>query len=187
MTEAKQSDIGLPADARRVDEFVSLFTRHSPWLRGYVMSLVANWADAEEVLQNTNTVLWKKFEQFVPGTDFFAWACQVARHEVMHYRRGKGRDRLQFGDEFLSVVADEAESLGSELGGMSAALAHCISMLPAKDRRLVEERYREGATTQTTAGVLGRSVDAIYKALGRVRKSLLECIQNELRNQEVGP
>lgn len=187
MVESHESDVRSAPDPRRVEEFVSLFTRYSPWLRGYVLSLVPNWADAEEVLQDTNAVLWKKFEQFAPGSDFFAWACQVARNEVMRYRRGKGRERVKFGDNFLTAVADEAVAIGKELDGMGAALSHCLSLLPVKDRQLVEERYRDGATTQSTAGAVGRSVDAVYKALARVRKSLLKCIQSELQRGEVGP
>jgi RNA polymerase sigma-70 factor (ECF subfamily) len=171
-------------DARRVEEFTALFTHHASRLTGYVMSLVPNWADAEEVLQNTNSVLWKKFDQFAPGSDFFAWACQIARHEVMHYRRSKGRERVRFGDEFIEAIADEAVTFAGELDGLRTALAGCIGKLPEKDRQVIEERYREGATTRSAADVLGRSIDAVYKALGRVRKSLLECIEHEL-NREV--
>lgn len=167
-------------DPRRVDEFVALFTRHSPRLRGYVMSLVPNWADAEEVLQDTNSVLWRKFDRFTPGSDFFAWACQIARNEVMHYQRSKGRERVLFGDEFVDAVTDEVLAMGDDLDDMHSALGQCMRRLPEKDRRVIEERYREGATTRTAADSLQRSVDAVYKALVRVRKQLLECMEREL-------
>ena len=172
-------------DRRRVDEFVALYTRHSSRLRGYIMSLVPNWADAEEVLQDTSSVLWKKFDRFVPDSDFFAWACQIAVFEVMHYRRSKGRERVRFGEEFVNAVADEAMAMGEELDDMRWALTSCMEKLLEKDRRVIEERYREGATTRSAADSLGRSVDAVYKALGRVRKQLLECIQRELNEETV--
>ena len=166
-----------PSDPQRVEEFVALFTRHSSWLRGYVHSLVPNHADAEDVLQNASSVLWKRFSRFQSDTDFFAWACQVARNEVMHYRRSKGRELVRFADEFVDAVADEAVAMSGDLDHLRTVLAHCLSKLSEKDRRLVEERYRDGATTTSAAQVVGRSVAAAYKALGRVRKVLLGCVQ----------
>jgi RNA polymerase sigma-70 factor (ECF subfamily) len=163
-----------------VEEFMELFTRHAPWLRGYVLSQISNWADAEEVLQDTNSVLWRKFPQFVSGTDFFAWAFQIARNEVLHYRRSKTRERVRFGDEFVAVIADEALAMAGEFEDLREALVYCLSKLPDKDRRLLEERYRQGATAESVAKLILRSAAAVYKGLGRARKLLLTCIERQL-------
>ena len=42
--------------------------------------------DAEDVLQEANLVLWRKFDQYQEGTNFFAWACQIIRYEVLKYQ-----------------------------------------------------------------------------------------------------
>src|SRR6056297_854003 len=65
----------------RYEQFVSLFTRHEPGLRAFVRSLVFSWDDANEIMQNTGLVLWRKFDTFDPETDFMRWACVVARFE----------------------------------------------------------------------------------------------------------
>ena len=160
-----------------VDEFVRLFTIHEPRLHAYVLSMVPNWADAEEVLQDSNTILWKKFGEFEPESNFFAWACQIARNEVMHYRRRKGRERVRFDDEFIDRVAEESVRIDDELREQQAELIACLDKLPLGDRDLIARRYEQGASTAEVARQVDRSVDGIYKSLARIRGSLLECVQ----------
>jgi hypothetical protein len=54
-------------------------TRHERLVYGFMLSLVPNWADADEILQETNIRLWDEFEKFVPRTNFAAWAVRIAR------------------------------------------------------------------------------------------------------------
>jgi RNA polymerase sigma-70 factor (ECF subfamily) len=72
----------------REDEFLGLYATHAPWLRGYLLCLVPRWADAEEIFQRCTVLLWEKFDQFEPGTDFEAWACNIARAQVRNFDRG---------------------------------------------------------------------------------------------------
>ena len=60
-------------DPEQVNAFIRLFTANEPRLRGFAMSLIPNRADAEDVLQQANLILWRKFGQFQIGTNFFAW------------------------------------------------------------------------------------------------------------------
>ena len=89
-------------------EFVQLFTHHQRRLFLYILSQVPNPIEAEEVLQETNVVIWSKFSQFREGTNFLAWVSQIANFEVMKYRTRKKRSRLHFSDEFLETVSREA-------------------------------------------------------------------------------
>src|ERR1022692_4743944 len=81
------------SDRVRADEFIQLFTGHESRLRAYVLSLVPRWSDAEEIVQQCSVILWKKFDHFQSGTNFFAWACQIARLEVKDYRKKQKRER----------------------------------------------------------------------------------------------
>ena len=67
--------------------FTRLWVAHSPRIFAYIHALVPNWADAEEVLQETGIVLWEKFHQFDRGSDFGRWACSVAHFEVLKHRK----------------------------------------------------------------------------------------------------
>lgn len=164
----------------RVDEFIRLFTSHEPRLRAYVLTLVSRWSDAEEVMQQCNLVLWEKFGQFQAGTNFFAWACQIARFEVLDYRKRRGRDRLLFGDEFVDAVARQAAAMSGELADRQAALEHCLEKVPPHHRDLICRRYTDGGSVEAVAAAVGRSAEAVYKALARIRQSLFDCITRTL-------
>src|SRR5688572_13921046 len=56
------------------EAFAPLFSRNARRIYGFIMTLVFNHQDAEEVFQNTSIVLWNKFAEFRPDSNFFAWA-----------------------------------------------------------------------------------------------------------------
>jgi len=51
----------------------------------------------------------------------------------------------------------------------------------SRDRTLIRRRYESGAAVQMVAADLGRSVQAVYRALNRIHLALLDCIQRTLR------
>ena len=79
---------------------------HAMLLR-YVLSLVANRHDAEDVLQRASVVMWKRFGTFESGTDFVAWATTIAFYEVKNFQRVTGRSRLDFDDDLMQTLAAE--------------------------------------------------------------------------------
>jgi RNA polymerase sigma-70 factor (ECF subfamily) len=96
--------------SERVDEFVRLLSQNQRRIFHYVLSLVPTWDDAEEIVQETNLVLWREFGRFQGGTNFAAWSCKVAFHQVLAWRKRRKRDRLEFSIEFLEVIAEETAS-----------------------------------------------------------------------------
>ena len=66
-----------PAEAQQ--QFLSLFLRSERELFRYVVALVPNVADAEDIVQQTALVLWEKFSAYDPGQPFTPWACRFAR------------------------------------------------------------------------------------------------------------
>ncbi len=145
------------------------------------MSLIPNWADAEDVLQQANLVLWKKFGQFRGGTDFFAWASRIVYLESKDLRKRQLRALVRFGDEFLEQIADEAVEMGDEMADRERVLGDCVATLRPDERELLRLRYEGGGDAQGIADALGRSVEAIYTALSRVRRKLVECVDRKLR------
>src|SRR4051794_38040536 len=115
----------------RIAEFIRLFTAHEARLRAFAMSLVPNWADAEEVLQQANLVLWKKFEQFRAGSNFFGWAGRIVYLEARDFRKRQAREKVRFGDEFLEAVARQAADpdVADELAGRERMLGECLKAL----------------------------------------------------------
>src|SRR5437899_2667383 len=89
------------------EHFLQFFARHEPGLRAFVRSLLPAWDLVDDVIQDACLVMWKKFDQFEPGTDFLCWACTIARFEVLKCRRKHARDRHVFDEQLLDALADE--------------------------------------------------------------------------------
>jgi RNA polymerase sigma-70 factor (ECF subfamily) len=172
--------------AAPTEEFVQLFTRTQRRLYLFILSQVPNVQDAEEILQEANCVMLAKHAHFAPGSNFVAWASQVAMYEILKYRKRAGRNRLRFSDEFLQAVAEEAPHTMDNVEERRRALEQCLDKLRPGDRLIIEERYRPGTRGRDLAEELGRPANSLYQSLGRIRRTLLECIERQLAAQGAG-
>ncbi|MDZ4685768.1 MAG: sigma-70 family RNA polymerase sigma factor [Planctomycetaceae bacterium] len=161
-------------------DFVQLFMRHQRRLFLHILAQVPQPVDAEEILQDVNVIAWSKFEQFKSGTNFLAWVSKIAAFEVLKYRSKKRRQRLQFSEEFLDVIAQESLQQAEQLDERRTALAECIEHLRARDRELIRQRYAAGESGKDLAENIGRPANSVYQSLGRIRRTLLECIQRRM-------
>ena len=172
-----------PIDPIPTDEIVQHLTRSQNRLYGYIFSLLGNHHRAEEVLQETNIVLWRKAGEFRAGSDFMPWAFAIARFQVMAHLRDKKRDRLLLDPEVAELVdADVAEEAG-HLAETQTALRTCLSKLPEKSRTLIDARYFSGRSIKQLAEITEKSEEAIKVALLRIRRGLRECVQRELARE----
>jgi RNA polymerase sigma-70 factor (ECF subfamily) len=175
--ERKASEQGKLAMKAR---FMPLFLEHEKRIFGFILSLVPNWTDAEDVFQETVTVLWDKFDEFAPDSDFLAWALTIARFQVMCCRKKQQRSRVRFSDQTVEALADRLVAFTDTSDRRQDALMHCLKLLNNRDRELIQLRYTAGATTQMVANTVGRSIHAVYKALNRIHRQLLFCIRRYL-------
>lgn len=167
-------------DSKKV--FVRLLTQHERRVYAYILRLVVNWNDADEILQETNVRLWEEFDRFEPGTNFAAWAIRVAHYQVLTWRKRRDRSRLVFDDDVLARVASEsADESGDD--SRRAALAECLDRLPDRNRDLLLRCYADRATIRSVAEELRRSTEAVYKSLQRIRAALHECIERRLAGE----
>lgn len=176
--------VGEPVPAKTdPEQFLRLFMESERRIYAFIVSVLPNLTDADDVLQETSLILWKKFDQFQPGTDFVAWACRTAQYEVLKFYEKQGRSRLKFDLEELETLQREVTSMGPMIEAQHAALARCLEQLNSRDRDLLKRRYVDDASPKQIAEQVGRSIDAIYKALTRIRDGLLNCIQRKLRKE----
>lgn len=171
---------------RPQDEFVQLFTRAQRPLYLFILAQVGSVQAAEEILQETNLVIWAKMSQFELDSNFGAWTRQIATFEILKFRQRRRRDKLTFSDEFLAAVADEVVVQSSELEQRREALRDCLTRLNDQDRRLIEHRYRPGSSGKDLAAALGRPANSVYQSLGRIRRNLLDCVHRKLTSAGVG-
>jgi RNA polymerase sigma-70 factor, ECF subfamily len=169
------------------ERFVSLTVRYERRVRVFVSSLHPKTSDVDEILQDAWLVAWKKLDSFrysgdQPDEEFVRWLCTIARYQVSTYRR-KNATRLLLDEEVIEKLATLQFEKSDYFEARHEALLHCISNLRERDKEFVRRRFQEGASAQDLAGWLGRSVDAVYKSLHRIRTSLLVCVERTLKRE----
>jgi len=164
-------------------EFVRLLAQHELRLAGYVHSLIPQWSDAEDVLQETKLRLWDQFDQFRPGADFAAWAFTIATYMVRAYRKKSHRQRLCFNEDVLQRITDRVPEASLMDSGRVAALINCVRTLSERCRRLLQLFYVDHQSVKDIAWDLDRSPTATYQALSRIRRSLRGCVEKRLEQE----
>lgn len=162
--------------------FIEALTFHQPVLEAFCHANLARREDAWEVLQQTNVKLWEKSSAWNPETEFLPWAFAVARFTMLAFFRDKMRDRLVFDVDVIDSMAADTETAASELPERQEALGRCLEKLTAEQRRLLHAHYTDGRPLREIAQDSRRSESAVKMALFRLRHSLADCIQLQLRS-----
>ena len=157
-------------------EFNTQLQSHQQRLLAWLLALTANVADARDLLQQTNLVLWRKLDSWTPGTSFTAWAFKVARFEFLSWRQKMGRERLVFDDRLLEDVAAVMDETDAAADIRHAALDACLPKLPGRQREVISRRYLQGQRVDDIGADLGLPANAVSQILWRARQNLLECI-----------
>jgi RNA polymerase sigma-70 factor (ECF subfamily) len=178
---------GPAIDTKRNLQFVRLFAQHEHQVYAYIVSAMANWADADEVMQETSVALWEMFDQFQEGTSFTSWACRIAYYRILRFREKRQRDRHEFDQEFVETVATTAAEEAEHFEVRRKALGDCVGRLKDRDRELLQTCYADGGTIKQAAEQLDRPAKGVYKALTRIRQLLFDCVQRKLAAQGVLP
>lgn len=170
-------------------DYVQLLVEHQPMLRAFVISLLPGAPGVDDVIQETNAVLWRKRGNFELNTNFRAWALKIARFQVMSHRHLLVRQRREvLDDELLNQLAVESGEM-IEQGiheERSAALQKCLAKLGDKDRDMLLRRYWKRQPLQDFAVLQGISLSNLKVRLFRLRTALKRCIERELIGNEGG-
>jgi len=155
-------------------------------LYGYVFSLVGSSEAADEILQETNLLICKKINQFDGNVKFITWACEIARYKVLEYQKKTQTRNLSLDTDLLEQISKQAAHLAAQVDWRLPLLRDCMEELSPKDRKLIEDRYSQGATVQSLAEARKRSSGGIRVALHRIRTMLLDCVEWKLAREEQG-
>jgi RNA polymerase sigma-70 factor (ECF subfamily) len=162
------------------EQFLTLYNREHRRLYVTIRALMSDRADADDVFQETCLALWKHFAEFTPGTNFSAWASQIARNRVLAFCKKRKRNVPSLSPETLSLIATDLGDFDILVNARQIALEECLEKMPPKQRELIRRRYQAKTTTSQLAEQIGQSVHVLYKLLQRLRKSLLQCVENRL-------
>lgn len=162
----------------RGSRFLKHYTAVQPQLYGFVSTLVFNWSDVEDVVQDVSSIMWSKFDEFEEGTDFAAWAIRIAQYRILSLIRDKKQKRY-LSEPAVEAIVHEIFTTGGEDHRVDA-LRRCVSKLQEADRKILGLRYERGASAKDVAVKVGQNINTFYKNLSRIHQWLFRCINRTM-------
>jgi RNA polymerase sigma-70 factor, ECF subfamily len=163
----------------RYEVFLKLFRENEKGIFFYILSTIANRSIAEDIMQETMLVMWRKFPEFEPGTKFSAWGCQIARFLVLDYFRKKQSDVVRFDSDALEKIMHSLTGT-NDIDDRSEALDVCIKKLPGNMQELIRLRYGAGHTIKHVAEKVDKPVHSMYKRIAKIHFLLQGCIEKTI-------
>ncbi|MEO1618286.1 MAG: sigma-70 family RNA polymerase sigma factor [Planctomycetota bacterium] len=166
------------------EDFLRVLLKNEREILRYVLVIVPNLSDAQEVVQETAVALWKQIDRYDPALPFAPWACRFAANKAKEHLRKQGRWRGFLDEEVATMLLERRREIQPQLDRRLDPLRDCVSKLPLKSQDVLSRYYFEDRSVQEIAVGLGRTQDAIYKLLQRVRSTLMDCVNQTVHSQE---
>ncbi|MBO2447732.1 sigma-70 family RNA polymerase sigma factor [Actinomadura barringtoniae] len=157
--------------AERVTDFEAVYAVMYEPILGYALRRCASPEDAADVVAETFTVAWRRFEEIPSGDRARLWLYGVARHVLANHRRSEKRRRLhttRLRDEIAEAPVDPTDT---------AAITQALAGLDERDREVICLVAWEGLNHSGLATVLGCSPGTARVRLHRARKRLARALR----------
>lgn len=177
-----QSDQQLLDGLRQGSElhFNELYRRYFQRIYSFVYTRMRNHADAEEVVQETFTVVFRSFESYRGTSSLLSWIYGIAKNTLNNSLRrmkteGQRLDALE-PEVFRppSLIADGNPEEQLTLRRYAQAINERLESVSEWQSEIFVMRHLQNMSIQEISEVTDRSSDAIRSSLYRVKRVLLE-------------
>ena len=183
-SEQQNETSGTPGAPDPHESFLRLWMRHEPELRAYVRACCPKAQEVDDVMQEVSVAALRKFSTLDDHSAFGAWACLIARYELLTARRRFARDRLVLAEDIVELLAQEGAQEISLRQQQLQALDQCIEKLPRQRRELALAAYAKDTTIREMAKQLKRTEGSLYQLLARIRQELRRCMEQNQAGAE---
>jgi RNA polymerase sigma-70 factor (ECF subfamily) len=167
------------------EAFVRLLSKHDSATRAYVRNCIRSWDDVNDVMQEISIVAWRKFSELDDVNRFGQWLSLIARYEILAYKRRKARDRHVLSDDLISLVLSEELISANAFSIKQEAMQECLNHLSPARRELLMKMYGSEKNLCLVAEQTGKSIDALYQIVSRLRRMLNDCLHKKLSAEGV--
>jgi RNA polymerase sigma-70 factor (ECF subfamily) len=150
---------------------------HLPMLFAYSRAIVGDFHAAEDVVQETAQIAYRKLNFLIPEADFAGWLKAIARRQSLAARRKLTKTSL-VAEEVIERVYQDLSPAPE--GRQAEALTECLDSLEGRAADVVKAHYFEGVRLTDLAPRLDMTPVAVRQLLHRVRVLLLDCMRRRL-------
>ncbi len=184
----ERDDRDLVAGIRRGSQpdFNQLYDRYFRRVYGFAFQRLHNHADAEEAVQETFTSVFRCINAYRGQSSLLSWIYGIAKNTVNnHIRRSKAHEmRLERAEPELMRPATSLHQCTPEeqlsLTRCEDAIRRTLASVASWQAEVFVLRHMENLSIGEISGRVSRSNDAVRSSLYRVKKQLLEAVDETL-------
>ncbi len=189
MKDVKISDVALVDEfkAGRVEAFEEIIARYETKVMNLALRFTRNQEDAEEVMQDVFTTVYRKIEGFRGQSAFSSWLYRIVVNAAfMKLRKRKQSQTVSMDDlapavkqycmERDVVAASHSYNI-AVTHELQEVLQRAIDKLPDQYRAVFVLRDVDGLSNQETGRILDLSIPAVKSRLHRSRIMLRKKLQ----------
>jgi RNA polymerase sigma-70 factor (ECF subfamily) len=189
MKEERISDVGLVDQFKEGDvaAFEEIITRYESKVMNLALRFTRNQEDAEEVMQDVFTTVYRKIDGFRGQSAFSSWLYRIVVNAAfMKLRKKKQNQTVSMEDlapavkqycmERDSITAKQSYNIAVSRE-LQEVLQRAIDKLPDQYRAVFVLRDVDGLSNQETGQILDLSIPAVKSRLHRSRIMLRKRLQ----------
>ena len=158
---------------------------HRRALYSYINACVRDEHTTEDILQDVAQVALTSIDTLRDPALSVNWLFGIARRQVFENAR-KSRRHQSLPPDVIEIMAVEAERITPQYTlDRKRFMKECVEELPDDQRSVMVQRY-DGSVknTEQLAEKLGRTVQAVYGMVKRIRAKLTKCVERKIKAAE---
>jgi RNA polymerase sigma-70 factor (ECF subfamily) len=167
---AESRRLAIAAQGGCIESFESLVRQFEKPLYHFLLAKTRNHHQAEDLLQDTFLIIFRKLDRFNPDYPFSSWIFTIAnRLAISHYRKQKP---MQEEREAAIDQTPRSEVMAAETS--SDIWARAKRLLTGNHFTALRLFYNQGMTIDQVAAAMNRNPNSVKVWLHRARKRLAQ-------------
>ena len=118
-----------------------------------------------------------------------AWCRSIVRMDVLRAKQRRQRERTlaeRLLDDAIDAAFDEFQAARrhDQAEPWREALRRCLKRVPERGQSVLRARFADELSYQQIGERLGMTIEAVRKALFRLRKQVRSCVETSLRTAQ---
>lgn len=160
MVKKPETELFEKVQNRDAQAFDALMRQYSQELHHFILRMVSNTEDAQDIVQDTFVRVWEKSRQFKGNSSVKTWIFRIAINlAYTHLKRRKRRGYLVL-DEIKTLVSDSDPVKATEAEHDSTLLEKSLATLTPRQHAVVIARIHQDLPYKEISKALGCTVNS---------------------------
>ena len=164
-------------------KFETLINRFSRRIFNYLLKILKNREDAEDVLQEVFVAFYKKMDS-VKDESYLLYLYQTAYHKALNKISARKRSK-KFSEKLIIESSCQQSDNESNENDQNDMVVDAFNKLKPKEAFLLELQFYQKLSYREIAEIMATSISAIDSKLVRAKKKLKKILAQEMKSKKV--